>query len=161
MKIPHHSKFNRQWICLDNQLYGDTVNLCQVRVAPSLEEGTQLKGQTILNLYLISIKNVGKLQRSMKSYFIPLLQNPDSRFRLWAASKARSFFRRNGYKQLSNEPSECRHSVMIFQHLYPMEKLDSSQNNPTTATGQNKKRYRNRRKPKNKTSQPRPMYGPG
>ena len=97
----------------------------------------------------------------MKSYFIPLLQNPDSRFRLWAASKARSFFRRNGYKQLSNEPSECRHSVMIFQHLYPMEKLDSSQNNPTTATGQNKKRYRNRRKPKNKTSQPRPMYGPG
>ena len=161
MKIPHHSKFNRQWICLDNQLYGDTVNLCQVRVAPSLEEGTQLKGQTILNLYLISIKNVGKLQRSMKSYFIPLLQNPDSRFRLWAASKARSFFRRNGYKQVSNEPSECRHSVMIFQHLYPMEKLDSSQNNPSTATGQNKKRYRNRRKPKNKTSQPSPMYGPG
>jgi len=89
-----------------------------------------------------------------------MTQSAASPFRLWAASKARSFFRRNGYALLADTPSESRHSVMIFQHLYPMEKSESSQNRAVSTSAQSKKRYRNRRhhRPKPQT---RPTYGPG
>lgn len=131
----------------------EPIHTGQAIVPPQLFQVSAMKRNVVCWKLLSHRYDNSRPTQDVNELKLFVLKSPESPFRLWAASKARGFFRRNGFKLLSNTPSESRHSIMIFQHLYPMERTSHSVESSGSIANSNRRNRQRRRRP-HKTSKP-------